>query len=362
MRLLVAYVLFFLLIGQLCLAAPAIAVPAAFDAVNHTKSVIVDRPVTVQNVPVAQVHVPYAFQLDPKTFIVVDSDSGVYSKAQPVITWERSPDTPAWLSFESEKLIFSGTPDSIPDRPIRLRLLATAPESQAQNDTSFDLYVSDSPIPSVISTLESQQNKELIRLNNASYLTLSTGVWIHPGAGFSVQLQPFCNEPAENPSLYYNAYHPSNFTVDPLPQWLKFDNVSLTFSGVAPIEPTATSVVIRCSNVFGAGGPEQRMVFEITRHILELEGPVLPFQFTPGRMFTYNFHWLWHQLYLDGEFFAQAFSRMRFSGSSRDVLGSDLENGDDIGISFGLDEYPWLSFDRYVDTYTEHNSSPTFYY
>ncbi|CAE6412806.1 unnamed protein product [Rhizoctonia solani] len=346
MWLLVAYVLFFLLIGQLCLAAPAIAVPAAFDAVNHAKSVIVDRPVTVQNVPVAQVHVPYAFQLDPKTFIVVGSDSGVYSKAQPIITWERSPDNPAWLSFESEKLIFSGTPDSIPDRPIRLRLLATASESQAQNDTSFDLYVSDSPIPSVISTLESQQNKELIRLNNASYLTLSTGVWIHPGAGFSVQLQPFCNEPAEKPSLYYNAYHPSKFTVDPLPQWLKFDNVSLTFSGVAPIEPTATNVVIRCSNVFGAGGPEQRMVFEITRHMLELEGPVLPFQFTPGRMFTYNFHWLWHQLYLDGEFFAQAFSRMRFSGNSRDVLGSDLENGDDIGISFGLDEYPWLSFDR----------------
>ncbi|KAH7343734.1 hypothetical protein B0J17DRAFT_713895 [Rhizoctonia solani] len=346
MRLLVAYVLFFLVFGRLCLAAPTVTIPTAINVIRRADSVIVNRPVTLQNVPVAQLGVSYAFQLDPRTFVVADSDSGVVSKATPTVTWERNSNNPAWLKFDSDKLIFSGTPDAIPDHPIRLRLVATAPETGDQNDTSFDLYTSDVPVPKVISTLESQQNQELIKLKNASYLTLSTGVWIRPGAAFSVQLQAFCNRSAENTALYYTAYRPSNITIDSLPKWLRFDNNSLVFSGVTPMEPTATNVVLRCSNIFGAGGPEQRMRFEVTEHMLELEDPVLPFQFTPGLKFTYNFHWLWHQLYLDGKFFAQAFSHMRFSNDSRNVPDLDVENSDDIGISFTLDRYSWLSFDR----------------
>ncbi|CAE6530599.1 unnamed protein product [Rhizoctonia solani] len=345
MRLLVAYVLFFLAFGQSCFAAPTVAIPTAVQVVRRAESIIINRPVTLQNVPVAQLGVSYAFQLDPKTFVVADSDSGAISKALPTITWERDSNSPTWLKFDSDKLIFSGTPDTIPEPPIRLRLVATA-ETGDQNDTTFDLYISDMPVPKVISTLESQQNQELFRLKNASYLTLSTGVWIHPGTAFSVQLQAFCDRSAEGSALYYNAYHPSNTTIDPLPQWLKFDNSSLTFSGVAPIKAVATDIVLRCSNVFGAGGPEQRMKFEVTEHMLELDGPVIPFQFTPGVMFTYNFHWLWHQLYLDGKFFAQAFSHMRFSNDSRNVPDLDVENSDDIGISFTLDKYTWLSFDR----------------
>ncbi|CAE6427935.1 unnamed protein product [Rhizoctonia solani] len=343
MRLLVAYVLFFLVFGQLCLAAPTIASPTAVEVVRRADSIVVSYPANLQNVPVAQLGVPYAFQLNPKTFVVADSDSGAISL--PTVTWERNSDSPAWLKFDSDKLIFSGTPAAIPDLPIHLRLVATAPSTGTQNNTAFDLYISDVPVPKINSTLESQQGQELIRLKSASYLTLSTGVWIHPGAAFSVQLQAFCDRSAENSALYYSAYHPSNNTIDPLPQWLKFDNHTLTFSGVAPIEPTATDVVLRCSNIFGAGGPEQRMKVEVTEHILELDGPVLPFQFTPGIMFTYNFHWLWHQLYLDGKFFAQAFSHMRFSNNSRNVSGLD-EDSDDIGISFKLDKYAWLSFDR----------------
>ncbi|CAE6455220.1 unnamed protein product [Rhizoctonia solani] len=346
MRLLVAYVLFFLVFGQLCLAAPAVTIPAAVDIIRRSESVLVNRPVTLQNVPVAQLGVSYAFQLDSKTFVVADSDSGVISKAYPTVIWERDSNSPAWLKFDSDKLIFSGTPNVIPDRPIRLRLVATAPETGDQNDTTFDLYISEVPVPKVISTLESQKNQELIELKNASYLTLSTGVWIRPGAAFSVQLQAFCNRSAENSALYYTAYHPSNLSIDPLPQWVRFDNNSLVFSGVAPMEPTVTNITIRCSNVFGAGGPEQRMSFEVAEHMLELDGPVLPFQFTPGLKFTYNFHWLWHQLYLDGKFFAQAFSHMRFSNDSRNVPGLDVEGSDDIGISFTLDKYSWLSFDR----------------
>ncbi|KAJ1308709.1 hypothetical protein OPQ81_004400 [Rhizoctonia solani] len=346
MRLLVAYVLCFLVFGQLCVAAPTITIPTTVDIVRRAQSVIVNRPVTFQNAPVAQLGIPYAFQLDPKTFMVAESDSGALLKVQPTVTWERNPNSPAWLKFDSDKLIFSGTPDVVPEHPIRLQLVATAPESGEQNSTTFDLHISDDPPPKVISTLESQQNQELIRVKNASYLTLTTGVWIHPGARFSVQIQAFCSKSVEGSALYYNAYHPSNASIDLLPQWLKFNNSSLTFSGIAPIEPIATNVILRCSNVFGAGGPEQLMSFEVTEHMLELDGPVLPFEFTPGRMFTYNFHWLWHQLYLDGKFFAQAFSHMRFSNNSRNVPDLDVENSDDIGISFTLDEYPWLSFDR----------------
>ncbi|CUA70139.1 tRNA modification GTPase MnmE [Rickettsia bellii OSU 85-389] [Rhizoctonia solani] len=346
MRLLVAYVLFFLVFGQLCLAAPTVTIPTAVEVVHRAESVIVNHPVTIQNVPVAQLGVSYAFQLDPKTFVVADSDSGAMLKTPPTVTWERNSDSPAWLKFDSDKLIFSGTPDAIPNLPIRLQLVAMASETSGQNHTAFDLYISDAPTPKVISTLESQQNQELIRLKNASYLTLSTGVWIHPGTAFSVQLRAFCDRSTENSALYYSAYHPSNTTIDPLPQWLKFDNNTLTFSGVTPIEPSATDVVLRCSNVFGAGGPEQRMKIEVAEYMLELDSPVLPFQFTPGVMFTYNFHWLWHQLYLDGKFFAQAFSHMRFSNDSSNVPGLDVENSDDIGISFKLDEYSWLSFDR----------------
>jgi hypothetical protein len=342
MRLIVAFVLILFVFGQFCVATPAVAA----DIVRRSESVLVQRPARIQNVPVARLGVPFMFQLDPQTFIAVDSDSGAPSDTQLIVTLNRDSDTPKWINFNPDNYVFSGTPDAVSEDPFRIRLVATAPGSGDQEDTAFDLYVSNRPPPYLVNTLEYQQSRELMHLVNASYLAISTGVWVHPGAPFMVQMQPFCNRSSENPSLFYSAYHPSNVSMEALPQWLHFNNNTLSLTGTAPIETTSIDIVMRCSNVFGAGGPEQRLGFEVAEHMLELDGTPLAFQLAPGYMFIYNFEWIWSHLYLDGKLLSRL-DPMRLFNGTHGVLELDASN-EDIGISFSLDKYPWLSFNRQV--------------
>lgn len=341
MRVLTAFVLLFFIFGQFCIAAPAVVAniaPRAF-------SVAVHRSARVQNIPIARVGVPFMFQLDPTTFTVVDSDSGVLVDAQLTIIMERDLDVPRWIEFNSDKLIFTGTPDTVSDTPFRIRLVATASEGGDQNDTAFDLYVSDHAPPYLANTLEHQQNMELIHLVNATQLSTTTGVWIHPSTEFNVQVQPFCNASSANSPIYYSAYHTSSSSLDPFPWWLHFDNTTLSLSGIAPIEPTSINISLRCSGIYEAGGIEQHLAIDIAKHELELDGAPLSFEFTPGVLFRYNFQWLHQQLYVDGSL-SNIRNELHFSNSS---LGLDTSRRD-IVISFSLDEYPWLSFDRYVAT------------
>lgn len=342
MRLIVAFVLMLFVFGQSCIATPSLAV----DIVRRSESVLIRRPARTQNIPVARLGVPFMFQLDSDTFTVVDLNSGAPSNAQFIVALDRDSNTPGWINFNPDNYIFSGTPDAVTEDPFRIRLIATVPGSSKQNDTIFDLYVSDIPSPYLVNTLEYQQNRELMHLENASFLATSTGVWTRSGASFAVQMQPFCNRSSENTALYYSAYLTSNLSMDALPQWLHFDNVSLSLTGAAPLEPTSMEVILRCSNVFGAGGLEQRLGLEVANHILELDGAPFSFQLAPGYMFSYNFDWLWSQLYLDGKFLSRL-DPMRFFNSSPDAFELDASKPE-IDISFSLEEYPWLSFDRYV--------------
>lgn len=339
MRFITAFVLFFFIFGPFCVAAPVVAA----DIVRRSESVLVQRPVRVQNVPVARLGVPFMFQLDPNTFTVVDSDSGAPMSTQLVVTLDRDSNVPPWINFNPDNFILSGTPDAVSDTPFRIRLVATAPGGD-RNDTAFDLYVSDAPPAYLVNALEYQQNSEIMHLTNASYLATTVGVWIHPGASFEVQMQAFCNRSSNNPSLYYTAYHPSNFSMEPLPDWVRFDNDTLSLSGTAPDDSTSIDIMLRCSNVLGAGGPEQRIALEVAEHVLEFDGTPFSFQLAPGYVFTYNFDWLWSQLYLDGKFISRLEPMNFFNSSNWDPqLGASQK---EIGISFSLDEYPWLSFDK----------------
>ncbi|KAG9126493.1 mitochondrial splicing system protein, partial [Ceratobasidium sp. 392] len=338
-RLAAVLVLIFLVFGQICAAAPFVADPIR----RSVQSVHVQRPGRLQNVPVAQLGVAYVFQLDPNTFTVVDSDSGAPLKVPPVVALDPDSDIPHWISFDPEKLVLSGTPDAVPSSPFRIRFIATAPESGDQNDTAFDLYVSNTAPPSLVSPLEHQHNKDLMHLVNASRLVTKPGVWIHPGSAFTVQLEPFCNISSVNSSLYYTAYHPSNSSFDPLPDWLHFDNNTLSLTGTAPMGPTSTHVLFRCSNVFGAGGPEQTLLIDITEHEFELDGAPFAFEFTPGQPFKYNFQWIPEQLWLDGDSLRNW--NLIYSNDSQFPLNLNASRSE-VGLSFSLDNYPWLYFDN----------------
>ncbi|KAG9086054.1 hypothetical protein FRC06_003292, partial [Ceratobasidium sp. 370] len=339
MRLVAVFVLVFFVFGQFCVAAPFVA-----DTVRRSfASVHVPHPGRLQNVPVAQLGVPYAFQLDLNTFTIVDSDSGAPLKVPPVITLDPDSNIPRWIRFDPDKLVFGGTPDAVPESPFRIRLIATALESGDQNDTAFDLYVSDTEPPTLISSLEHQLNMDLMALVNASRLVTKPGVWIHPGSSFTVQIDPFCSVSNANSSLYYSAYHHSNSSFDPLPEWLHFDNTTLALTGTSPMEPTSTHVLFRCSNVYGAGGPEQTLLIDVTEHEVELDAAPFAFQLTPGQPFKYNFQWLSDQLWVDGN--STRGKKLLYSNGSHFPLNVNASN-EDIGLSFSLDDYPWLYFDN----------------
>ncbi|KAG8747386.1 hypothetical protein FRC10_001057 [Ceratobasidium sp. 414] len=339
MRLAAVFMLVIFVFGQFCVAVPFIA-----DTIRRSfASVHVQHPGRLQNVPVAQLGVPYAFQLDLNTFTVVDSDSGAPLKVPPVVALDPDSNIPHWISFDPDKLVFSGTPDVVPESSFRIRLIATALESGDQNDTAFDLYVSDTAPPSVISSLEHQHNMDLMILVNASRLATKPGVWIHPGSMFTIQVDPFCNVSSANSSLYYSAYHPSNSSFGPLPEWLHFDNTTLALTGTSPIEPTSIHVLFRCSNIYGAGGPEQTLFIDVTEHEVELGGAPFAFELTPSQPFEYNFQWVSDQLWIDGD--SARGRKLLYSNGSHFPLGVNTSGGD-IGLSFSLDNYPWLYFDN----------------
>ncbi|KAG8734570.1 hypothetical protein FRC12_018484, partial [Ceratobasidium sp. 428] len=343
MRLAAVFVLVFFVFGQFCVAAPVVA-----DIVRRSaQSVRVPRPGRLQNVPVAQLGVPYVFQLDPNTFTVVDSDSGAPLKVLPIVALDPDSNIPHWISFDPDNLVLSGTPDVVPSSPFRIRLIATAPESRDQNDTAIELYISHTAPPSLVSSLEHQYNMGLMTLVNASRLATKPGVWIQPGNEFKVQINPLCNISSANSSLYYTAYHPSNSSFDPLPEWLHFDNKTLALTGTAPSESTSTHVLFRCSNIYGAGGPEQTLFIDITEHELELNGTPFAFEYTPGQPFKYNFQWIAEQLWIDGSSLGGA--KLLYSNGSQFPLNVNASSRE-IGLSFSLNNYSWLYFDNINST------------
>ncbi|KAG8716605.1 hypothetical protein FRC08_009191, partial [Ceratobasidium sp. 394] len=343
MRLAAVFVLVLFAFGQFCVAVPFVA-----DTVRRSfASVRVPHPGRLQNVPVAQLGVPYVFQLDLNTFIVVDSDSGAPLKVPPVVALDPDSNIPHWISFDPDNLVFSGTPDAVPESPFRIRLIATALESGDQNDTAFDLYVSDTAPPSLVNSLEHQHNMDLMTLVNAFRLVTQPGVWIRPGSVFTVQIEPFCKVSSGNSSLYYSAYNPSDSSFDALPEWLHFDNTTLALTGTSPMESTSTHVLFRCSNIYGAGGPEQTLFIDIAEHEIELDGAPFAFELTPGQPFKYNFQWLFDQLWIDGD--SPRGKGLQYSNGSRSPLNVSASSAD-IGLSFSLDNYTWLYFDSINNT------------
>ncbi|QRV72544.1 transmembrane protein [Ceratobasidium sp. AG-Ba] len=338
-RLYAALVLVLFVFGQFCVAAPFIA-----NTVLHRSglSVHVQRPGRLMNVPVAQLAVPYVFQLDPHMFTIIDSDSRVPLKESPIVALDPDSNVPPWLNFDPESLILSGIPDAVPNSPFRIRLVATAPDGGDTNDTAFDLYISKFAPPSLTSHFENQQNSGLMSLVNATPLATKSGMWIRPGATFVIHPQAFCSPSNTNSSLFYTAYHSTGYNLDPLPEWLHFDNTTLEFTGAAPINPTSLNVLVRCSNIFGAGGREQTLFIDVSEHEIEIRGTPHDLELIGGQPFKYTFQWTYDHLLVDTNN-TNLWTNLYSNGSLFPITVDPSER--EVGFTVSLENYPWMRFD-----------------
>ncbi|KAG8892233.1 hypothetical protein FRB99_002859, partial [Tulasnella sp. 403] len=200
--------------------------------------------------PVARANVPYTHSF-PQSYLFPPAAS---NENAPNFTFTIN-QSPSWLHFTISNstslsdpiLTFSGTPDSADAYSSWVRILRSAPE-QYTFTRGFRMSVSANDPPKLALPLATQilgkDKSSMATMNSAQPFSLGdsgnlAGIHVPANWSFSIgfRLETF---KSSSPDLYYDA------TVDggqPRPEWLKFDNRTLTLYGTAP-GPSATSGLI----------------------------------------------------------------------------------------------------------------------
>lgn len=268
------------------------------------------HPVADQRPVIARVNTAYDFRLLFDTFSTTAEGGIGYSAAG----------LPQWLAFDNTTLSFSGTPSPSDVGTVDISLTATDTSTTTER---FIILVSDVPSPAVHQGFDTQiRNARLHQFNTAQALPSGQGVYIHPYYSFSMGFQQSTFRPARNTpaqTVFYSA-HLRGDTV--LPDWLAFDNETVTFSGTAPAAGSYT-VVVTGADVWGYTAVENSFVVQVgTTYVDVAEGVPL------------------------GNVTTTAGSEVR---EVIDLSGVSVggEKGV-VAVEADLKEFPWLSFDRWV--------------
>lgn len=271
------------------------------------------HPVADQRPVIARVDEAYDFRLLYDTFTTTTAAGTralVYSAAG----------LPGWLAFDNTTLSFSGTP-SLDDVGI-LDISLTATDTTTTT-TRFTILVSDAPSPAIHQGFDTQiRDTRLHQFNTAQALPSGQGVYIHPYYSFSMGFQQSTFRPGrgtQGQSVFYSARLRGDTS---LPDWLAFDNETVTFSGTAPAEGSYT-IVVTGADVWGYTAVENSFVVEVGTTFVDVaEGAPL------GNVTTT----------------AGTEVRAVLDLSGVTVAG---EKGE-VVVEADLKEFPWLSFDRWV--------------
>jgi len=218
-----------------------------------------------QEPPVGRVNSPFSFNLFPGSF---NSTSD--------ITYTTSA-LPAWLSWNSASLAFTGTPSSsdIGNELITL----TATDSTGSISSDFTLIVTNYTVPGVHSSFTTQiANPPLRVFASASTLPGDTGVSVPPywsfSLGFAGDTFRLSNTEPTNGDLFVMAHERGAVG---LPGWLNFDNETMTFNGSAPGSGSFT-IVVTGTDFWGYTGAQTSFVIAV--------GQGEPIEQARGRNFT----------------------------------------------------------------------------
>ncbi|KAG8780774.1 hypothetical protein FRC12_022619 [Ceratobasidium sp. 428] len=213
-------------------------------------------PLSKQHPLIARVDQPYVWSLSPLTFD--DADAASISLR----------DAPIWLVYDNKTSTFRGRPtaEDIGITTVRVR-------NKLGTNDRFPLWVTDFPSPIVNIPLASQLIPGNPSISSGfTFPAPGVGVRVPPKWSFSIGFDGYTFITPDERNIFYDA------TLDnglPLPDWVTFNNRSMTFDGVAPPENRAAlSIILHGSDRWGFGAIHQQfdLVVGPRTHLLGIDG------------------------------------------------------------------------------------------
>lgn len=190
---------------------------------------------------------------------------------------------PSWASFDSAALSFSGQPSSDDKTTSRVTVTASSSSGSSTSD-GFDLLVSDNSAPK-INTPVSKQLPNASSLAPECVLEWSGALRIPPNQNFTMQFDLDTFKSDDSSSIFYDCFTKGNTT---MPDWLAFDNSTLSFAGTTPSQGSKWDFVLSGSDVYGYGDVEQQFTISVDAHNFDLLQPLPALNATPGGEVNYT--------------------------------------------------------------------------
>lgn len=228
------------------------ALAALLPAIVHAA-----LPLSRQHPLIARVDQPYSWTISPLTFDTSENTA---------ILLRSSPD---WLVYDNVTNTFRGIPtaEDVGVTTVRVR------NDQGQND-HFLLCVSELPSPIVNMPLASQLVPGNPSISSGfTFPAPNVGVRVPPKWSFSVGFDGSTFTTPDGRNVFYDSTLTNGL---PLPNWVVFNNRSLTFDGVAPPGNRAVSlsIILYGSDSWGFGAVHEQfdLVVGPRTHLLGIDG------------------------------------------------------------------------------------------
>ncbi|WWC91154.1 uncharacterized protein L201_006095 [Kwoniella dendrophila CBS 6074] len=249
----------------------------------------ISQPLSDQFIPVARINQNFQFTFSESTFSTSSNGNSLSYTAF---------NLPPWLSFSGSTRTFDGLPtNENSDLGLRLvQITATTLDGQSSISDHLPLYVSDHqsnlslqyPLKDQLSTKNT--NTKISTITSAYPFSEESihypGVRVPPNWSFSLGFTPSTFQSPTHSRIFYSA---SLKNGQPLPNWLSFNNQTVTFDGVTPQQLQSSSsnspnnddgkdiyeIILYGSDIYGYSDIQESFTIIISLHELQLVKPLI---------------------------------------------------------------------------------------
>ena len=193
-------------------------------------------------------------------------------------------DMPDWLFFNANTLTFSGVPALSDVGSNYVIVQANSSDSPTGTQSGFHCLVSTDAAPQVNASVSAQLSDGRA-VFSSSYLESDSVIRIPPAWSFSIGFQYYTFTDSDGAGVFYTSYRADTTT---LPNWLTFDNTTVTYGGVAPNNDDTFDIVLYGSDNFGYADVSQTFTIVIGSHSFLLNDPLPSMNATAKEQITYN--------------------------------------------------------------------------
>nr|XP_031861467.1 uncharacterized protein CI109_003071 [Kwoniella shandongensis]KAA5528539.1 hypothetical protein CI109_003071 [Kwoniella shandongensis] len=226
-------------------------------------SIALVHPLSQQFPPVARVKQAYSFTFSASTF---NAASGSFPLSYTAFN------LPSWVSFSGTTRTFVGLPTEADVGSREVTITATTPDGQSSMTDHITLVVSDKSGQIILSNPLADQLISSDSAITSAYpypvnSPLYPGVRVPPNWSFSLGFLPSTFTAPTR--VFYSA---NLVDGSPLPDWLYFNNQTVTFDGVTPPAASGTiyDIVLSGSDVWGSADIHQTFKVVIAAHDLQI--------------------------------------------------------------------------------------------